>query len=209
MPSGEGEKKTIIEGAKEGQAGTRVSDLTAGLRLLLWTNKAEYRVGEPIHVDFRVYNTGRRPVNVYAEFDREGWLVFLEMRKKDGNQEPVYQSTPAQVATRRPRDSLYMALPPGGTVGRFYTLLGTPGKPFPAGEYEIQAGYTNTYETCLASLYFHDEDIRALGRRAYVRLWTGQLVSAPVPIRVKGKMPKGTEKGEKEEKGERGLFRKR
>lgn len=201
LPPVEPESKTIVEGASAGRAGTQISDLTAGLRILLWTNKNEYKVGEPILLDFRIYNSGRKPVNVYAEFEREGWLVLFEMRRKDESRDPVYQSTPAQVTARKPRDSLYLVLSPGSTVGRFYNLAAPPGKAFPAGEYEIQAGYTNTYEACLASLYFQEEDIQLLGRRAYVRLWTGQLVSASVPVRIKGKLPRQQDKEEKSRKG--------
>jgi hypothetical protein len=105
----------------------------------------------------------------------------------------------AKVGTRRKSDSVYAVLLQQSTVGRFYTLQ--PKTPFPPGDYYLQAGYTNSYETCLASLHFSDKEIAGLGRKAYVRLWTGQAVSKLVPITITGqKMVPGQQKEKKKKK---------
>lgn len=187
--------RTIIEGSKGRLGGTRIGDATADLQVILRTDKYEYKTDEPIFIDFRIYNTGKKTINVYNELKREGWLVMFEIRDKK-TRKPVYQSSPVRIPSRRMRDSLYLVLPSGGTTGRFYAIHNS-GKPFPEGEYEIQAGYTNSYETCLASLYFTEKDIKALGRHAYVRLWTGRILSNPIPINLKGQLAKDKDKSKK------------
>jgi len=192
-------KKTIIDGTSDYSANAPLSQDVPGLRVLLRADRLEYRSGGPVFVDFRLLNTGDRTVYVYNELEREGWLVFFQIRSV-ADQEAVYQSKPVRVLTRRKRDSLYAVLAPGGTVGRFYQLS-NPESPFPPGEYEVWAGYTNTYETCLASLHFDDEEIKALGPKAYVRLWTGQIVGQPVRIRVEeGPKQKRVRKRDKKKK---------
>lgn len=200
------EKKTIAEGASKYSTNAPLPRTAPDLQVLIRADKLEYAPGEPVFVDFRLLNTGDRPLNVYNELEREGWLVFFQIRGVE-DQKVVYQSTQMRVLTRRKSDSLYVALPPGGTVGRFYRLS-VPGSPFPPGEYDIWAGYTNTYETCLASLHFGDDEIKALGPRAYVRLWTGQIASEPVRIRAKEgpKQKKEKRRGDKKKRSG-GLFR--
>ena len=184
--------RTIIEGGKRRLGGTRIGDATADIQVILRTDKYEYKTDEPIFLDFRIYNTGKKTVNVYNELEREGWLVMFEIREKK-TRKPVYQSSPVRIPSRRKRDSLYVVLPSGGTTGRFYAIHNS-GRPFTDGEYEIQAGYSNSYETCLASLYFTEKDIKALGSHAYVRLWTGRILSRPIPISLKGRLTKDKDK---------------
>ena len=184
--------RTIIESGKRRLGGTRIGNATTDLQVILRTDKYEYKTDEPIFLDFRIYNTGKKTVNVYNELKREGWLVMFEIREKK-TRKPVYQSSPVRIPNRRKRDSLYVVLPSGGTTGRFYAIHNS-GRPFTDGEYEIQAGYTNSYETCLASLYFTEKDIKTLGRHAYVRLWTGRILSRPIPISLKGRLASNKDK---------------
>ncbi|MDA0837872.1 MAG: hypothetical protein O3B01_02705 [Planctomycetota bacterium] len=168
------------------------------LRVLIRTSKAVYSNAEPVLVDFRLMNAGSKPEAVYNELGREGWLVlFALIDRKTGREE--WRSDMAKVATRRKSDSVYAVLLPESTVGHFYTLR--PTTPFPPGDYYLQAGYTNSYETCLASLHFSDQDIASLGQKAYVRLWTGQAVSKLVPVTITGqKMMPGQKKETKKKK---------
>jgi hypothetical protein len=203
LPEGQPKKRTIVEGATKYSADASSPMATSDLQILLATDRREYAPNQPVCVDFRLFNKGTRPLNVYNELEREGWLVLFQIRGvKDKN--PIYQSKQLQVLSQRKSDSLYLALPPGGMVGRFYSLF-TPGSPFPPGEYEVWAGYTNTYERCLASLFFDDKDIEKLGPRAYVRLWTGQIVSNPVTIQIK----EGPKEKAKNKKERGGLFRRK
>jgi hypothetical protein len=165
------------------------------LRVLIRTSQPVYTNAEPVYIDFRLMNAGNTPITVYNELEKEGWLVlFVLIDKKTGKE--IWRSDMAKVATRRKSDSIYAVLLQQATVGRFYTLQ--PETPFPPGDYYLQAGYTNSYETCLASLHFTDKEIASLGKKAYVRLWTGQAVSKFVPITITGqKMVPGQQKGKK------------
>ncbi|MDP6358010.1 MAG: hypothetical protein QF473_23040 [Planctomycetota bacterium] len=168
------------------------------VRVLIRTSKSVYSNAEAVLVDFRLMNAGTIPVTVYNELGKEGWLVlFALIDRKSG--EEAWRSDMAKVGTRRKSDSVYAVLLQQSTVGRFYTLQ--PKTPFPPGDYYLQAGYTNSYETCLASLRFSDKEIAGLGRKAYVRLWTGQAVSKLVPITITGqKMVPGQQKEKKRKK---------
>jgi hypothetical protein len=182
--------------------GMRLDDITAGLRLQLAINKFQYKVGEPILIDLRLYNLGNKDAKVYFEMDREGWLVYFEIRDAKSG-EPVYQSAPVGVSQRKLRDSHYVVLPSGSFVGRYYSLS-RPGKDFGEGDYILQAAYTNTYELCLASMEFTEKEIQALGRGAYIKLWTGQVLSNAIPFQIKGKMSeKEKAGGKKSEKASR------
>jgi hypothetical protein len=168
------------------------------VRVLIRTSKSVYSNAEAVLVDFRLMNAGTKPVTVYNELGKKGWLVLFALIDRKSGKE-AWRSDMAKVATRRKRDSIYAVLLQQSTVGRFYTLQ--PKTPFPPGDYYLQAGYTNSYETCLASLHFSDKEIAGLGRKAYVRLWTGQAVSKFVPITITGqKMVPGQQKEKKKKK---------
>ncbi len=168
------------------------------VRVLIRTSKSVYSNAEAVLVDFRLMNAGTIPVTVYNELRKEGWLVLFALIDRTSGKE-VWRSDMAKVGTRRKSDSVYAVLLQQSTVGRFYTLQ--PKTPFPPGDYYLQAGYTNSYETCLASLHFSDKEIAGLGRKAYVRLWTGQAVSKLVPITITGqKMVPGQQKEKKKKK---------
>ena len=208
---GKGVEKRITKGAVPGSVSLQGRSTSRDVQVLLRTSAREYKVGEPVFVDFRIYNVGRKPINLYNELAREGWLVVLQLWLigKDGSSEVIYSSKPVQVAARQKKDSVYVYLPPGGTVGRFYSLQ-VPGAPFPPGDYELHGAYGNMYQTCLASLSFTDKQIQALGRKAYVGLWTGQIFGQPVPFRITGKLEDG-KAGQDKKRGKKsgGLFRRR
>jgi len=196
LPDGQPAKRTIVEGTTKYATDALAPGAASDLQILLATDRREYASNQPVYVDFRLLNKGHRPLYVYNELEREGWLVMFQIRGvKD--QKIIYQSKAQQVLSQRKSDSFYAVVPPGGIVGRYYSLF-TPGSPFPPGEYEVLAGYTNTYERCLASLLFDDKDVEKLGGKAYVRLWTGQIVSSPVAILIKeGQKEKAKSKKER------------
>jgi hypothetical protein len=172
------------------------------LRVLIRTSKSVYTNAEPVLVDFRLMNAGSIPVTVYNELSKKGWLVLFALIDRKSGKE-IWRSDMAKVASRRKSDSIYAVLLPESTTGRFFTLQSKT--PFPPGDYYLQAGYTNSYETCLASLHFSDKEIAGLGRRAYVRLWTGQAVSKLVPVTITGqKVVPGQKKKKK-----KSLFRRK
>ena len=118
---GKGVRKEITKGVVPGSVSLQGRSTSNEVQVLLRTSAREYKVGEPVFVDFRIYNVGRKPINLYNELAREGWLVVLQLWLigKDGSSEVIYSSKPVQVAARQKKDSVYVYLPPGGTVGRF------------------------------------------------------------------------------------------
>ena len=148
------------------------------LEVTLQARKTEYRVGEPVEVELRLSNTSNRFLCVYNEAMQEGWLVFLDI-VKDGK--PEYQSRRIPF-DRTAAHSHYAWIPPGGFVGQRLTGW----KPSEPGTYMLAAEYANDrYQIVYASMKLTPEDLRVLGERAFVTVWTGRSRSNVIQITVK------------------------
>jgi hypothetical protein len=126
-------------------------------------------------VEVQLVNRSRTDAFVYNELEL-GWLVVLEMLGPEGR----YVRTPLPDWARRGRGGRhhYVALPPGGFVGRRYALRCTdPRWKMPPGFYRLRAVYRNGVRACAATPQLTEEDVTALGERAFVPVLTGMVVS--------------------------------
>jgi len=148
-----------------------------GITLTIDTDKSQYRVDEPVRLDYCIKNIGSMFRCVYSELYRgQGWLVFLDILK-DGL--PEHRSRPVTI-DRSPALSHYAWLPPGGSLCQNYTW-----KPKEPGTYHVSAEYVNLdFEIVLASFTLTKKDIDILGKRAYVPLWTGKVRSNTIELKV-------------------------
>jgi hypothetical protein len=134
-------------------------------------------------VEVQIVNESDADAFVYNELDL-GWLVVLEMLGPRGR----YVRTPLPDWARRGRGKRhhYVALPPGGFVGRRYTLRCVdPRWTMPPGRYRLRAVYRNGIRACAATPMLTEEDVAALGARSFVPVLTGMVVSEVTEFEVR------------------------
>jgi len=193
------EKTTLADVQSE------LSRSRGGLRLVIRTDKDEYKLDEPIVLDLRLENvTGRRPedkardIPVYfepfAKTPRGGmaeWLFKFYIRS-EADQRVVYESPRFKVSeAARAKYYHFATLPSNAFVGRTFA--------FPAprvrewlkpGKYSFVVSYevSDTYPYVIRNRKFSGPQVELLGTKlAYVRVWTGKLYSNRLVFRVKAK----------------------
>jgi len=174
------------------QSGSRMIFGMNGLALSLIPRKDVFAVGEPVIIDYRLTNVtlatntpAPADINVYSEFQREGFLLTFELYRLAGEKEKVHASPKLEVKPDEdlPKYSHYVKLQPGFFHGRPIQIDAGRLK---AGIYEITARYDTEQKECLLSQRMTVEKISLLGtEEAFVPLWQGSLKSNTVVFEVK------------------------
>jgi hypothetical protein len=176
----------------------------AGLRLVIRTDKTEYRTDEPIVVELRLENvTGAtrddkgRDIPVYLEpFAKtpEGgeaeWLFKFDVRSEK-DEKPAYRS-PEFGVPEAERGNYYhfVTLPPQSFVGREFSFPPALRRNWlKPGRYRLRAAYlvSDDYPYVILNRHFTSAQVELLGSKlAYARVWTGRIDSNRITIRIKG-----------------------
>jgi hypothetical protein len=176
----------------------------AGLRLVLRTDKTEYRMDDPILVEVRVQNaTGATrddkaiDIPVYLEpfaktpgGGEAEWLFKFEVRSGKDDK-PVYRSPEFGVPEADRAGYYHFAtLPPQSFVGREFGFPPARRRDWlKPGRYTFRAAYivSDDYPYVILNRHFTSTQVELLGSKlAYTRVWTGKLFSNPITIRIKG-----------------------
>lgn len=131
----------------------------------------QIREDEQLVIDLRIINLSQNDAIIYNELE-PGWLVVLEFISKD-NYTRIEETKASRVGKYH-----YATLPPGGYIGRQYKIRPNDLRySLVPGTYSVRFVYRNSYEPCVASPFFTDDDIKSLGVKAVVPLVTGMASS--------------------------------
>ena len=175
----------------------------AGLSLRISTNKTEYKFGDSIILDVRLINVsgrgGAAPRDVFVYFElfattpertRAPWLIKFYLRQED-TERLVYASRDFEVpAKEREKYYHYVTLPAGAFVGRKFIFSTRLMRLERGKDYSLVVSYIvdDRFPYVIINRKLNSEQVDALGTKlAYVRVWTGQLISNRARFRVKRK----------------------
>jgi len=173
------EKPVTINDIMQAQTISPPISLDPEVLLMLRTNKLVYKVGEPVVIDFRLHNLGKSFKCFYSELLQQGFLTAIDITKGAA---PIYRSPPLRILKNRPPELSHFAwIPPSGFLGMTYVAW----RPTEPGTYRLAVTYRNQdYQIVLANMRFTNEQLQALGDRAFVRVWQGSATSNAVEITV-------------------------
>jgi len=165
---------------------------SSGLALSLQPRKDVFRMNEPVVIDYRLTNVSLATntpspadINVYSEFQQEGFLLSFELYRIEGNEKTKVHASPAKTVNPDddlPKYSHYVKLQPGFFHGRPIQIDAGRLK---AGIYEMTARYDNEQKECLLSRKMTADKINLIGMDdAFVPLWKGSLKSNTVVFEV-------------------------
>jgi len=157
-------------------------EVVRGMRLRIEPVEDEVSADQPVVLWVFLENASKMDKAVSTEM-AIGNGLYLEAISERGLGPVVFKSARGYPLPTDPAARLvhYTALAPGHYIGRVVVL---PPGGFEPGEYAISITYENHIPSCLAKRDFTSDELVALAEAAYVRLWTGELMSNLVDVKI-------------------------